>query len=91
MIPIAGHLVCKTCESNCDYSLYRTNLVNSITYFLKALKEKNPKYLNAIENPSSGMFDPNINIISTYKPNGYDVLKTGPFCIYNKDKKISLN
>jgi hypothetical protein len=73
--------VCKSCETNCDYDLYTNSLAKTISLFVLALREKDAKYLNAIENPkASGMFDPKINIISEYKLNNYDVLKSGPFC-----------
>jgi hypothetical protein len=78
---IRKSIVCKSCETNCDYDLYTNSLAKTISLFVLALREKDPKYLNAIENPkASGMFDPKINIISEYKLNNYDVLKTGPFC-----------
>ena len=78
---IATTLVCKPCEKNCDFDLYTKSLAKTISLFVLALREKNSKYLNAIENPTtSGVYDPSLSITSQYKINNYDVLKSGPFC-----------
>lgn len=73
--------MCKMCPNDCNRPLYRTNIANSISYFLKGIKNRDQKFIDAIENPSkSGLFDKEIHIEPTFKHNGYDVIKTGPFC-----------
>lgn len=80
MLPIVEH-ICKTCPEDCDRPLYRTNVVNSIAYFLKGVQNRDQKYIDALENPvKSGLFDNSIKIEPTFKHNNYDVIKTGPFC-----------
>lgn len=74
-------VICKSCPVNCDKPLYITTVVQAIGYFLKGIKEKDEKYIKAIENPAkSPLFDSSIKIEATFKHNGYDVTKTGPFC-----------
>lgn len=64
--------------------LYRSNLANGITYFLNGVRQKDQKMLDALENPQkSGMFDSTIQIEARFKRNGFDVTKTGPFCLRN--------
>lgn len=76
--------ICKTCEANCDFELYRNNVVKAITLFYKGVKEKNKNFLLGLENPNnSSFFDKNIKILSTFKYNGYDVIKTGSFCTHS--------
>lgn len=73
--------ICKICKSDCDFDMYRTNVVRAITLFYKGVMEKNKSFLLGLENPNnSSFFDKNIRILSTHKYNGYDVMKTGSFC-----------
>jgi hypothetical protein len=56
-------------------------VVKAISYFIKAVDERDAASLSIIENPNqSGQFDPSIKIESKYKLNGFDIIKTGPFC-----------
>ena len=79
--------VCTACDhvhKNCDFPTYRANLANAVSYFITAVDKKNSKYLNAIQQPTkSGMFNSTISIVSKFKENGYDILKTGAFCTHN--------
>jgi hypothetical protein len=76
-----ANLICKPCKEDCDIELYRINVVNAISYFLKAVINKDASYLYVIENPSlTPLFDPFIKITAEKKYQGYDVLQTGPFC-----------
>ena len=76
-----AQLVCLTCSKNCEFELYRENIVNAISYFLKGINEKISTYINALENPkNSNLFNKTLNIESFYNHNGFNVLETGPFC-----------
>jgi hypothetical protein len=79
------NVVCSDCETDCDNGLYRLSVAKAILYFLLTLETHNEKYLDALEDPeqSGGMFDPSMKIEATYKHNGFDILKIGPFCINN--------
>ncbi len=73
--------MCKECESDCDFPLYKKNLIRAIKYFLLAVQDKNQVYLTTLEYPNeSPMFDSKIKINSTYKYNGFNIIQTGPFC-----------
>lgn len=73
--------ICKICDTDCDFDMYRTNIVKAISLFYKGITERNKNFILGLENPNnSGFFDQKLNILSKYKYNGYDVLKTGPFC-----------
>ncbi|RNA12621.1 chlorophyllase- chloroplastic [Brachionus plicatilis] len=74
-------LICKVCENDCEFELYRKSVVTAIGLFYKGINFKSEKFLEALENPEkSGFFDPKIQIKSVSKSNGYNVLNTGPFC-----------
>ncbi|RNA13625.1 Chlorophyllase, partial [Brachionus plicatilis] len=76
--------ICKTCETDCDFDMYRTNIVRAVSLFYQGITKRNKEFIQGLENPNnSGFFDKKINILSTYKYNGYDVLKTGPFCFHS--------
>ena len=62
-------------------------IAKAISIFILAIREKSETYLNELENPSSGVFDPSIKIESFFKHNNYDVLKTGAFCNHDQQKK----
>jgi hypothetical protein len=60
------------------------NLASAINYFIYAVDDKNPTLLNAIIAPGkSGLFNSTIKIASKNKANGFDILKTGPFCLHS--------
>ncbi|CAF1089929.1 unnamed protein product, partial [Brachionus calyciflorus] len=74
-IKYVGSTICKTCENNCDYSMYRTNVVKAIGLFYNGINQKNSQFVNALEEPnSSGFFDKSLNVLSKYKYNGYNIL-----------------
>lgn len=73
--------ICKACENDCEFDLYRSNLVTAINLFYRGINLKNQKYIDALENPeNSEYFDPKIRIKSLYKTDGFNILNTGPFC-----------
>jgi hypothetical protein len=79
-----SRFLCKVCESECDFPVYKKNLVNAVNYFLLAVQQKNQTYLNVLENPKdSTYFDSKIMINSTHKYNGFNILQTGPFCVHS--------
>ena len=79
-----SRFLCKVCESECDFPLYKQNLVRAVNYFLLAVQQKNQTYLSILENPNgSPLFDSRIKINSTQKYNGFNIIKTGPFCIHS--------
>jgi hypothetical protein len=64
--------------------LYRINVVKAIAYFLNGVKRRDETLIEAIENPTkSGMFDETMKIKAVFKHNGFDVIKTGAFCLRN--------
>lgn len=81
-------MACDSKKSNtnatCEFDTYKANVVHAINYFLNGVDNSNAEYINALQNPmSSGLFNFTINIESKYKYNGFDVLKTGSFCIHD--------
>lgn len=87
VIKCCAGLVCKTCTKDCKFDLYRESIAKTISYFIKGIDEKNAMYLRALESPNnSTMFNPEIKVTSFFDYNGFDVLKTGPFCINNKQQ-----
>ena len=85
-----GSVICSTCETgDCDFEMYRNNLIKAVSFFILGVRERNGAYLEAIENPSPSVFDVSLNITAMYKLNGYDVTKTGPFCQLNKKKNYN--
>ena len=57
--------------------------MNAVSLFIRAVDQKNQKYLNAIKYPNgSGMFNATIKIISKYQENGFNILETGAFCYH---------
>lgn len=73
--------LCKACEEDCEFELYRDSVVTAINLFYNGINFRNQKYINALEDPeNSGFFNPKIKIKAIFKTNGYDIFKTGPFC-----------
>lgn len=76
--------MCKDCKISCDIPIYQKNMIIAISYFLNGVKEKNETFLDVIENPSkSSLFDETVKIEAMYDHNGFDVTKTGSFCLRN--------
>jgi len=75
--------MCKSCRGDCNFGVYRESVVKSISFFLTGIDQRNSTFLDAIQNPkNSSMFNPVIEINASHDLGGFDVLKTGPFCIH---------
>lgn len=84
------NLACLSCSQSiykdkCDFDTYKLNIVYALNYFIKAVNQQDSVYLNALKNPlKSGLFNSTIiDIQSKYNENGFDLTKTGPFCIHS--------
>ena len=77
-------MMCKTCVKKCDLEMYRENLVEAIGLFLNGVNLKSRENLNLLENTkNSTVFNPSLVINSFFDYNGFDVTKSGPFCLHN--------
>ena len=75
--------MCKSCVGHCDFKMYRESVVKAVSSFLNGIDNRNSTFLDVIENPkNSSVFDPAIGINAFHDLGGFDVLKTGPFCIH---------
>lgn len=76
-------LICKVCDKDCEFEMYRNNVVKAIGLFYNGVNNRVDYFIQGLEKPNeSKFFDEQIEISSVFHYNGYNVLNTGGFCIH---------
>ena len=77
-------VICRTCEKNCDYDKYRTNMALGLSKFVEGLHWKNESAFDYFEKPETWT---NITVQTHFKLLGFDK-KAGGYCKHDSEKEI---
>ena len=80
-----AEIICRSCENNCDYNKFRSNLAVALVKFVDGLYYKDETAFDYFEKPEKWR---NISVETHFKNQGFDK-KKGGYCIHDQSANYS--